>query len=64
MDSNPGTQAQPFKTRGKAKAVVAEIIPSMTGDYTITELDSESGEAQVSVRELINGKVVREEKSF
>ncbi|MDF7799059.1 right-handed parallel beta-helix repeat-containing protein [Pontiellaceae bacterium B1224] len=34
-DSNSGTSAKPFKTFGKAKAAVANVIPSMTEDITV-----------------------------
>jgi hypothetical protein len=35
-DANPGTAEQPFKTFIKAKAAVAEVIPTISGDITVT----------------------------
>ncbi|MEI6892406.1 MAG: hypothetical protein V5783_09560 [Pontiella sp.] len=63
---------EPYETKSVIKSVTAksanelvvELIDGRVQEITISELDGETGVAKVSVRELRNGKVIREEKSF
>ncbi len=63
---------EPYETESVIKSVTAEsagelVIELTDGrvqEITITELDSETGEAKVSVRELRNGKILRAEQTF
>ncbi|MDF7808681.1 alginate lyase family protein [Pontiellaceae bacterium B12219] len=63
---------EPYETESVIKSVVAnsaneltvELIDGRVQEITIAELDSETGEANVFVRELRNGTIIREEKNF
>jgi hypothetical protein len=51
-------------TAKSASELVVELTDGRVQEITIAELDGETGEAKVSVRELKNGRLVREEQSF
>jgi hypothetical protein len=66
------TVIEPYETESIIKSVTApsanelvvELIDGRRQEITISELDGETGEAKVAVKELVNGTLVREEKSF
>ena len=47
-----------------ANELVVELTDGRVQEIMIAELDGKSGKAKVSVRELQNGKLIREEKSY
>jgi hypothetical protein len=63
---------EPYETESVIKSVTAksaneltiELIDGRVQEIMMTELDSETGEANIAVRELKNGTVIREEKTF
>ncbi|MDF7799247.1 alginate lyase family protein [Pontiellaceae bacterium B1224] len=63
---------EPYETESVIKSVTAKSASELTveltdgrvQEITISELDGETGEAKISVKELRDGKLIREEKSF
>ena len=51
-------------TAESADKLVVELTDGRVQEIMISELDGETGEVKVTVRELLNGNVIREEKSF
>jgi hypothetical protein len=51
-------------TAKSANELVVELKDGRVQEITIAELDGETGEAKVAVRELRDGQVIREERSY
>ncbi|MDF7808066.1 hypothetical protein P4E94_11500 [Pontiellaceae bacterium B12219] len=50
-------------TANSANELVVELTDGRVQEITIADLDGETGEANISVREFMNGKLVREESN-
>ena len=65
------TVIEPYESESMIKSVTAtsandlvvELVDGRVQEISISELDGENNQLKVSVKELVNGKVVREEQT-